>query len=496
MIIKQNREFLETYLKDASNYSGSAEILFIPESIDEIDDAFREIKSLGIPLTVSGGGTGLSGGRVPESGAVLSMEKLDSIISIDYNERTVRMQPGVILSHLEEILETNAYFYPPNPTENNSTLGGNVATNASGSRTFKYGPTRNWITGLKLLLPDGDNLTIKRGKKHSDNYELSFFTENGKLHKIILPEISMPSVKNAAGYYIKKDMDLIDLFIGDEGTLGIIKEIEVSFLESPEKILGGIVFFDDHDKLISFVDEVRFKSYQSNSLDYRMVDTLCCRLIEFYDENSLKLLSDTYPQIPENTLGAIWFEQEHAPGNEDKLLSEWWLTILKYTNLANSSWIAQNDNEHRRLAEFRHKLPLLINEIVSNRGQIKIGTDLAVPDQHLKEFYDFIRKNLAAISVDYAVWGHIGNNHFHANLLVKNEEEKRLAHQFYDSAVEFVLKRGGTISAEHGVGKLKKKYLRAMYGESDYLKMRALKEYFDPEYLLGRGNLFDYPTCK
>ena len=192
MIVKNEIEFIEKYQKDASNYKGNAEILYIPENSNELKDSLRECFDKKMPVTIYGGGTGLGGGAVADYGALISTEKLNKILKIDQENYKVTVEPGVLLKNLQEELEQINFFYPPNPTENNSFIGGNIATNASGSRTFKYGATRNYVDNLKLYLIDGDLINLSRNSNFSDT---KIVTENGKIFK--LPDVSyqMPEVK-------------------------------------------------------------------------------------------------------------------------------------------------------------------------------------------------------------------------------------------------------------------------------------------------------------
>ena len=153
-------------------------------------------------------------------------------------------------------------LYPPDPTEDNCFIGGTVATNASGAKTFKYGPTRNYIDELEIVLADGEVLVLKRGQNIANNYNLKLKTESGKEILLDLPDFEMPDTKNASGYFCKKNMDAIDLFIGSEGTLGVISKIKVTLLPAPEKLLSCVVFFDSENDALGFLKKARELSIQ------------------------------------------------------------------------------------------------------------------------------------------------------------------------------------------------------------------------------------------
>jgi len=490
VIEKNDKDSLEIYLKDASNYKGDASVLYIPENLEELQSIIHKCYREEQAITLSGARTGLTGSAVPLKGAVISTEKLNKIQNIDKQKKTAILEPGVVIADFQEEIKKNDLFYAPNPTETNSTIGGNVSTAASGARTFKYGTTRDFVKKMKLILANGETLNLTRGENYESNGFIKLKTEQGNEIKIQIRDIQMPNVKHAAGYYIKKGMDAIDLFIGSEGTLGIVAEVEVGLVKIPENILGLIIFFDNEIEMIEFVNHVREKSIINNKTAYENMDDVSARLIEFFDNKSLELLRNKFPQIPLNTCGAIWIEQEYKYENENAIISKWYDLINEYTKFGDLTWTAMNDSEHRKLSEFRHELPLQVYELISQYNSIKIGTDSAVPSNYLKEYYFYIKKQLEESNLLYFLWGHIGNSHFHANLLSKNDEELVKAKEVYKNCIAKALELGGTVSAEHGIGKMKKEYLFQMYGTEKIDIMKQIKNSLDPKNILGFGNLF------
>ncbi|MFH1052443.1 MAG: FAD-binding oxidoreductase [bacterium] len=490
MIQKTDKDFIEPYLKDASNFAGNASILFIPENTEELQEIISDCYKKNIRITISGARTGLTGSAVPLEGAIISMEKLNKIIKIDSEKETATLQPGVVIADFQDEIKQQGFFYAPNPTETNSTIGGNVSTAASGARTFKYGTTRDFIKQLSILLANGDSLKLNRGEIFENDGIIKIRTEQDNEYIIPIHDINMPNVKHAAGYYLKNSMDAIDLFIGSEGTLGIVAEIEVGIVKIPEKILGLIVFFDNEEKMLDFVVSVRTNSINNNDIKYDTNKDISARLIEFFDNKSLGILRQKFPQIPENCAGAIWVEQEYSSNNEDVVLTKWYEIINKYTSFSDSTWTALNESEHKRLMEFRHELPLQVYELISKFNSIKIGTDSSVPPKYLKEYYYFLKEQLENSGLIYFLWGHIGNSHFHANLLSKDDSELLKAKVIYRNCIAKALEYGGTVSAEHGIGKMKKEYLLQMYGEEKIGYMKKIKNALDPKSALGSGNMF------
>jgi len=254
MQTKTAPEEIQNYLTDASNMPGGhAEKLFVPESADDIAQILREANDSGIPVTISGARTGTVGGAVPFGGYVISMERMNKIKSIDRETMKAVVEPGVILGDFQKAVDAEGLFYPPDPTEWSCQIGGTVATNASGARSFKYGATRGFVQGLDIVLANGDRLKISRGEAVSTDGESVKLPDSDISIKI--PTYKRPNVrKNVSGFYNARPLDAIDLFIGSEGLLGVISEIELSLLPKRDGSFSGIVFFEKETDLLEFVD--------------------------------------------------------------------------------------------------------------------------------------------------------------------------------------------------------------------------------------------------
>ncbi|MCX7879185.1 MAG: FAD-binding oxidoreductase [Ignavibacteria bacterium] len=490
MIIKYNPEEIQAYLTDASNLFGNCEKVYIPENLEELSNCINELYHNNTPYTISGGGTGLVGGRVPFEGVVISMEKLDKVIDINPEEKWVFLQCGCTYQNLEDSLSEFNLFLPPNPTEKNSFIGGNLACNASGSRTFKYGTIRNFVLELSVVLPNGELLNLKRDNNYKVTSKFSLLTPNQTKIEFPIPKIPYPKIdKNTAGYYLFPGMDFLDIFIGSEGTLGIIVATKLKIYSKPESVIGLIIFFDDLNRAFDFISATRTESIKSFQASQKNIG-ISARLIEFFDKNSLSLLRNDYPQILNNIACAIWVEQEYKVEQEQEILNLWLENISEFTKLSDSTWVALTEKEHNRLREFRHKIPLKVFEIVAKSKFSKIGSDVSVPNQYFRNFYFEILDRLESSNLQYFIWGHFGNSHIHLNIIPETELENTLAKQIYDEHIEKAINIGGTYSAEHGTGKLKKKYLEKMYGKRIVEEMKRIKKIFDPKDLIGRGNLF------
>jgi len=474
---KTDPDIIKSYLEDSSNLaSGYAEGVYLPENEAEISEAASECNANKVPLTISGGQTGTVGGCIPFGGWVLSTQKLNHILDFNPQEKFMIVQPGVTLEEIEKTAAQENLFYPPDPTEKTATIGGNVATNASGGRSYRFGSTRQWIERLKIVLANGTSLNLKRNLIQA-NKQGEFVLPHLTLP---LPHYQSPPIKNSAGYFVAKEMDFLDLFIGSEGTLGIFSEIEISLLPAFQETFDFVVFFESEDKAVDFVLES--KSQKDPTINF----------YEFFDENTLQMLKKTYSKIPGDKKAAIYLEQEINDSNQNYYLEQWSELLEKYQIPLEECWLGLDAKKKEELRKFRHAVPEHINELFKQHGLIKLATDIAVPEDKFKEMFTFYNSELKASSPEifYIKFGHIGDNHLHVNLLPKSEQELKKAKELILSFVRKAVSLGGTVSAEHGIGKIKHDYLKEMYGEAGVAEMIRIKKAFDPNCILGRNNLF------
>ena len=476
MQTKTNPDEIESFLSDASFIrEGHADRVVLPETIEEISDILANANLERVPVTVSGAGTGTVGGRVAFGGIVLATDRLNHIKQIVHEGQGgfAVVEPGVVLADLQRAVDQEGLLYPPDPTERDCFVGGNVATNASGARTFKYGPTRNYIRRLKVVLASGEVLDLRRGDVRAD---VEGRIRLGKSIEVQLPHYRMPATrKNATGYFVAPEMDAIDLFIGSEGTLGVIAEVEVKLLPKPEGLLSGVVFFADEADVLALVREVRAH-----------VDA---RAVEFFDRESLRFLREKYPAIPREAVAAIFFEQETTAATEDAVLNQW-LALLDQHHALADSWFATNEPDQAKLREFRHQLPVLMNEWFAHYRQRKVSTDMSVPDDAFPGLFRLYKETLQSSGLRYTIFGHIGDNHVHVNILPRDEGEGARAREMYVEFLKYAASVGGTLSAEHGVGKLKRDYLKLFYTDQQLRELAGVKKSLDPHGILGRGNIF------
>jgi FAD/FMN-containing dehydrogenase len=445
------------YLEDASGLRGGhADRVLVPGSDQEIAAILRDAAAEGTPVTIAGAGTGVTGARVPFGGWVVSLEKFTRL---EVGEGRAVVGAGVLLRDLHAAAARTGQFYPPDPTETGSSIGGNIACNASGSRSFRYGPTGRWVERLRVVLADGRILDLGRGEP------VDF--DPGT---IPLPGVT----KNTAGYLLRPGMDWLDLFIGSEGTLGVITEAAVRLLPAPESVLGGVVFFRSDGDAVDAVEAWR---------EARP------RMLEYVDAPSLDLLRQRHPDISAEARAAVLIEQELA-GEDDPALDEWIERIEGSGALAEASWFATTAADRERFRKFRHNLPELVNDTVRRAGAMKMNTDYAVPLERNREMLAYYRQRLEAeFPGRYVIFGHIGDAHVHVNLFSDPENPERATNLLLELARKAV-ELGGTVSAEHGLGKRKRHLLELQYAPEHIEAMRAVKRRLDPGNILGRGTLF------
>ena len=436
------------YLTDASGYRGSAERIFLPSSEAEVAEILREATALRTPVTIAGAGTGLTGGRVPHTGWLMCLERLTRI---EIHDGYAICGAGVLLRDVQSAAAPRQ-FYAPDPTETGASVGGSIATNASGSRSFLYGATRRHVRALRVVLVNGETLALRRGEKPP--FEVPVLPPSG-------------ANKNTAGYYLRPGIDYMDLFIGSEGTLGVVTEAELALLPVPSSLFTGVVFFDSDDEALNAVDRWR--------------PTPALRMLEYLDSGSLDLLRTRFPEIPPEARACVLIERE---GEDDAWLGD-------FPGLE-TAWFATSAADRERFRRFRHALPEAVNDLVRRRNLTKMGSDFAVPVARNREMLRIYREMLdQEFPGQYVIFGHIGDAHLHVNVLPADDEEWKRASGLMTTFARQAVALGGTVSAEHGLGKRKRHLLEIQYTPAEIEKMKAVKRILDPNSLLGPGTLFE-----
>lgn len=485
-------EDLTRYLSDESRLpGGSAEAVYWPETPVEAGEALAEQAAGGQLVTVSGGGTGIAGGRVPFGGVVLATDRLNRILALERDPITgkgwMRVQAGVPLAEVQAAAESERLWYPPDPTENSCFVGGSLATNASGARTFRFGASRRWVRWIQVALADGTLLDLPRGRVVASGGRFEIPRPNREPLSVPAPDWKLPgTTKHAAGFFSAPGMDLVDLFIGSEGTLGVILEAELELISAPAELLSGILFFNDERQALALVSAARGDGVSG-------AHGVIPLALEFFDGAALALLRRQEVPVPREAQAAILFEQSAGRGADVDALLEGWFVLAEEHQALADSWLAQEPAEQKRFREFRHLVPVTVNEMIARRGVRKVSTDTAVPRGKALLMLDAFRRILASADLENLAFGHIGDDHLHVNVLPRDLDQLAEAKALYGRMVREAVAMGGTISAEHGLGKIKGQDLGLLYPPPVLERMRAIKTALDPLWRLGRGTLFPQP---
>lgn len=508
---------LEGYLEDASGMPpGRAGGLVRPDSEAQASAFLRASDG---PVLFQAARTSLTGGAVPLGETVLSVERLTSIGPVRGGR--VRVEPGVRLEALQQSLAREGFYYPPVPTYQRAMIGGAVSTNAGGAASFKYGVTRQWVRGLRVLLFNGDLLEIERGQAVArPGQTIGVRLADGRVLEVPVPDYRLPELKKiSAGYHAADPLDLVDLFIGAEGTLGLITAVTLDLVPLPPGVVTGLVFLSDSHAALSLTGELREAARRARGGDEDEPDV---RAIEWLDEHCLGMLrragvtSHLRVPIPEEARAGLLFETElrhpvsderaasalidppgEPPAGERPLVRLG--SILGRYGALDDLQVALPGDEPRRAAlnEFREAAPTRFNEELARRragrpGVAKVGGDLIVPFDRLEEMLDVYREGFGRRGLEHAIWGHVSDGNLHPNAIPRDADQTRLGFEALLEFADEAARRGGCPLSEHGVGRnpVKQEILRRFLGLGAIGMMRRIKRALDPGLRFAPGVLF------
>lgn len=516
--IANDEAALSGYLEDAAHYpSGHAAGVAHPSSAEEIAALVEGADR----VLVVGAQSSLTGGATPMGELVITTERLDRITHLGADE--VSVQAGVPLIVLQEALGRRDACYPPVPTFEGAFVGGVAATNAAGAATFKYGTTRDWIRGLRVVLADGGILELSRGDcvAHPDG----FFELSGRdgVTRIPIPSYRMPDVpKCSAGYFAEPEMDLVDLFVGSEGTLGIITEVIAAVVSPRPQVCLVWVPLPDEPAALALVTTLRDEAQATwRSGDPRGLDVAA---VEHLDRRSLELLREDRQddvhgvRLPDDARVALLIQIElprdgasspdaayeqiagalasDAPDTPLVRLCR----VLAGAGALDQAEIAlpQDERRQRQLLGIREAVPEAVNRRVAAAKRDvdarigKTAADMIVPYPRLRASLQLFREAFERRGLDYAIWGHVSDANVHPNVIPRTRDEVIRGQEAILECGRAVIGWGGSPLAEHGVGRnpVKQALLRELYGESGIEQMRRVKQAFDPGWKLSPGVLF------
>jgi D-lactate dehydrogenase (cytochrome) len=523
-------EIVAAHLEDAAHFpDGYATGVAFPRSEGEVAALVREAHTV-LPI---GAQSSVTGGATPRGDLVLSTARLDDVLHIGADR--VRVGPGVSIAALQSALAAHGRFYPPAPTYTGAFAGGVVATNASGAATFKYGSTRDWVEALTVVLATGEVLDLARGevRAHPDGYFELEHTPGAagapelasasapQVTRVPVPTYRMPDVpKRSAGYFAAPEMDLIDLFIGAEGTLGVIVDITFRVLPRAPALAVALVPLASEAAAVALVGELRraaqatWRTRDPRGLDIAAIENLDRRSVEILREDGadrkagVVLPDDTDTvllvqlELDPATSAARAYEeigQALAPDAPDTPLVRFCRTLDRFGVLDRTELVLPDQGARRQqLFDLREAVPAGVNRRVAEAkrrtGQPveKTAADMIVPFEHFGDMLAVYHEGFRRRGLDYAIWGHISDGNVHPNVIPRTLEDVRLGQQAILEFGRAVVARGGSPLAEHGVGRspIKQALLRLLYGERGLEEMRAVKRALDPAGKLAPGVLF------
>lgn len=436
------QEDLLTYAYDATAAMKHKlpDVVVSPLSTEQVADIIKIAAKHKVPIYPRGSGTNLSGGTIPlEGGIVLSMLNMDKILEVDQDNLTATVQPGLIIQALNDEAAKHGLLYPPDPgTIATATMGGSVSECSGGLRGLKYGVTKHYIMGLQLVLANGE--IIRWGGK---------------------------TVKNVTGY------DLVALFTGSEGTLGIITEIIVKLIPAPEARKSIMAVFDNVDKAGNAIAAIIRNKVIPATLE--IMDNVTIQTVENFVHAGL-------PMDAEAVLLCEVDGYKEVVERESVLVER----ILKEEGAVEVK-IAKNDQERDLLwLARRSALPAL-----AQKRPTTVLEDATVPRSKIPDMLKAIRRIATKHDLQIATFGHAGDGNLHPTILTddRDVEEMKRVDLAVEEIFETAIALGGTLSGEHGIGIAKMKFLDWEFGEAGVAALRRIKEALDPNYLLNPGKI-------
>lgn len=428
------------YSYDARTDGAVPDLVVFPSSANEVSQILILANKLHFPVIPRGQGSGLTGGSVPvKGGVVLTFTRMNKILEIDTKNLVAIVEPGVITFVLQEEVAKHGLFYPPDPASYKySSIGGNVAECSGGPNSMKYGVTRDYVLGLEVVKPTGE--IIATGVK---------------------------TMKGVVGY------DLTRLFVGSEGTLGVITKIILKLIPEPEAKATILALFKKVEDTAEAVSGI-------------VAAKIVPSTIEFMDRASIRCSEQANPMgIPGDIEGLLLIEID---GNTDSIesLAEKIKTVLIAHNAAEVT-LTQDPSEADKLWQARR----VVSQATYNLNPVKIAEDVVVPRSNIPKLIRFLEEMGKKYGLPILSFGHAGDGNFHVSLMIKDTpEDYTKAHKAVEEIFSETIRLGGTLSGEHGIGTSKAPYLSMELSTEVIETMKSIKRVFDPNNILNPGKIF------
>jgi len=466
---------------------GTADLLVRPENKIECAIILKTCHWCKIPLTVSAGKTNLTGSATPNGGVVLSTSlMIHPDIELDLKNKEASSPVGIPLEVFRnKVLElsNNTLYYPADPTSRNDAfVGGTISTNASGFVPGEKGATRYWVKEIEFLLPNGDFIHVKKDQYVSKD-GLFHLENDGTTITLPIPTYERPKIKNASGLFSDKSgmIDLIDLIIGSEGILGLITSCQLKLSDNPEDKLELFISLDSESKAIDLYDHLNGNFGQN-------IEQLTA--MEYFGYNSQNYMDHKEFLFSDQNDVGIYLQIPIFKGSIESKVEEWAKLFQSFDpDLDLDKIIVLNEPDNwKKFFEARHSIPDNALTKTQQLGGVSIMTDTIVPPNKFRVYLQKVHETLKGSSIEYLLFGHLGDCHLHFHLIPNNEQEKESL-EVYDYLIDLSSQLGGVYSAEHGTGKRKRNDFKKCYGEEAVKMVKDLKFAVDPNNYLNQGNL-------
>ena len=515
--VQRDPDVLAGFLEDAAHFPGGhADGLVAATCEADVANLLRGP----LPVLPVGAQSSLTGGATPMGEVLLTTSRLNRIFKITND--AVHLEAGVTLTDLEAALRNAGRYYPPTPTFMGAFVGGTIATNAAGAATFKYGTTRDWVQAITVVLPSGDVLDIERGRVMAEpdgGFEIR--SAAGSTLRVPVPSYRLPQVaKLSAGYFAATGMDLIDLFIGSEGTLGVITEARLRVLPARPALCLAFVPFAARLSALAFVRQLRglardtWRMKDPLGIDVCAIEHMDARCLELLREDGVDVANGVHIpagsdiallitlELPSDMTAEQAFEEIGAArdaGARDGALRRF-CRLLDAAGVLDDVDVAVPGDLARanQLLAVREAVPSAVNKRIGRAKQAidarieKTAADMIVPFDRLEELLTIYETGFAGRGLDAAIWGHISDGNLHPNVIPRSYEDVRAGKAAILEFGREAMRLGGAPLAEHGVGRnaVKQQLLELLYGKRGIQQMRAVKAAIDPEWKLAPGVLF------
>lgn len=500
-----SRDARKYFSTDGSVFTVTPSVIAYPRNENDVRKIARFTWQLAergrvIPITARGKGSDQAGAALGNGILVTFPAHMNKIIELDSKSGNVVIEPGIVYGRLQQVLHTHGRFLPPYPSSIDfSTIGGAIANNAAGEKTVKYGSTRNYVKGLRVVLANGEVIETKRLSKRELNKKMGLSSFEGEIYRSLdklieenrqlINQIDLAVTKNSAGYDIvdvkqKNSFDLTPLIVGSQGTLGVVTEATIGTEPYNPHTALIAAFFDDLDAAKNAV------------LDLRKLPEIPSAL-EMVDENLLNFLDEHYP----NQLKGIVNKPFHKlvlliefDNHNDRVRKRLTKKTIKILNKYGADYQMETKPEEKeKLWKIRHSAAAAITHTDGGKKALPIVEDGVVPLNRFTEYIDGVYKIFDKYKLKIALWGHAGNANLHMQPFLDLGQigDRQKVFKIIDEYYSLVISLGGSTSGEHSDGRLRAPYLSKLYGEQVYELFKKIKTIFDPYGTLNPGVKID-----